>query len=72
MSKTDPCLKCGQVGHTSSSCKLPTVQPAHTSEPYGDDGMVKCSGCNRRSRCASYVPGLANVPIHCSQYVGAR
>ena len=21
MSKTDTCLKCGQVGHTSSSCK---------------------------------------------------
>ena len=21
MSKTDPCLKCGQWGHTSSSCK---------------------------------------------------
>ena len=29
MSKADPCLRCGQWGHTSSSCKRPAPPAEH-------------------------------------------
>lgn len=77
MSKTDPCLKCGQIGHTSSSCKRPYFIPAPliTVEPLdGTEGMVTCEQCARRGipdyqgrgGCIRYVPSMAQTPQHCA------
>lgn len=82
MSKTDTCLRCGQVGHTSSSCKRVQIpQPAHTSEPFdGTEDMVLCIHCGRRgvfdahrgTGCKTFIPSFARTPQRCSEFVRAR
>lgn len=83
MSKTDTCLKCGRVGHTSSSCTRPISMPSPqiTVEPYdGNDRMVCCNDCARKGvpdwrghgGCAQFVPAMATIPRHCSTYRPAR
>ena len=76
MSKTDTCLRCGKLGHTSSSCKLPLAD--HVVEPYdGQEGMVRCTSCQRqgvlsydkRRGCPSFIPSMAAVLRHCAWFV---
>lgn len=77
MSKTDTCLKCGRVGHTSSSCTRPIGLPSPqiTVEPFdGTEGMVTCTDCARRGipdyhgrgGCTRYVPAMARTLQHCN------
>lgn len=71
MSKTDPCLKCGQWGHTSSSCKRPIGPPEHKAEPFDghDRDMHRCADCAKGSLrlCAQFVPSVTQ-PVRCAGF----
>ena len=71
MSKSDPCLRCGQWGHTSSSCKRPAPPAEHASAPVDghDNGMHRCADCAKGSLrlCAQFVPSVTQ-PVRCDQF----
>ena len=71
MSKTDTCLRCGQVGHTSSSCKRPIGPPVLKVEPFDgkDRDMHRCADCARGSLrlCAQFVPSVTQ-PVRCLDF----
>lgn len=71
MSKTAPCLKCGQWGHTSSSCKRPIGPPVIKVEAFDghDRGMHRCADCANGSLrlCAQFVPSVTQ-PVRCDQF----
>lgn len=56
--------------------KKPTPIAEHVAEPFGRDisPMVRCSDCigadgrNGSYRCGSFVPSMANQPIHCRKF----
>lgn len=73
MSKTDPCLRCGQWGHTSSSCKRPIGPPVVKVEPFDghDRDMHRCADCARRLGCKQRVPSITQ-PVRCAGFTPSR
>ena len=70
MSKTDPCLKCGQWGHTSSSCKRPAPPAEHAAAPFDKDrDLHRCADCAKGSLrlCAQFVPSVTQ-PVRCNSF----
>lgn len=69
MSRTDTCLRCGQVGHTSSSCKRPIGPPVLKVEPFDatDRDMHRCSDCARRLGCKQRIPSITQ-PVRCAGF----
>lgn len=73
MSKSDTCLRCGQLGHTSSSCKRPIGPPVIKVEPFDshDRGMHRCTDCARRLGCKQRVPSITQ-PVRCAGFMPSR
>lgn len=73
MSRTDTCLRCGQQGHTSSSCKRPIGPTPHRAEPFDghDRDMHSCTDCARRMGCKQRVPSITQ-PVRCAGFKPSR
>lgn len=69
MSKTDPCLRCGQCGHTSSSCKRPAPPAEHAAAPFDgkDRDMHSCTDCARHLGCPQRIPSITQ-PVRCAGF----
>lgn len=49
MSKTDTCVRCGQDGHTSSSCKQPCAECVTAqAKPHHGTFLADCIECKAR------------------------
>lgn len=69
MSRDDTCLRCGQQGHTASSCKRPVGPPELKVEPFDatDRDMHRCSDCARRLGCKQRIPSITQ-PVRCAGF----
>lgn len=69
MSRDDTCLRCGQQGHTASSCKRPVGPPELKVEPFDatDRGMHRCSDCARRLGYPQRIPSITQ-PVRCASF----
>lgn len=69
MSRDDTCLRCGQQGHTASSCKRPIGPPVLKVEPFDatDRDMHRCSDCARRLGCKQRIPSITQ-PVRCAGF----
>lgn len=70
MSRADPCLRCGQWGHTSSSCKRPLPPAPHSAEPFDgtERDMVRCIDCRRAYSCPRVIPAMRTTPQRCANF----
>lgn len=73
MSKTDPCIRCGQWGHNSKDCKREVPPAEHTSAPFDatDRDMHSCTDCARRLGCKQRVPSITQ-PVRCAGFTPSR
>lgn len=69
MSPSEICTRCGQVGHTASSCKRPLPPAPHKAEQWDgtDTGMHKCQDCTKRMGCKLFVPSITQ-PVRCADF----